>query len=626
MVSKDKFNTFWWQADEENIYTYVWDAAMYIADNQQYRSYGDLRHLRLYGNLPIAGLTANQYARAPSTSFSSDSRLTLNVVHSMVSTIVSKIMRNRPRPLFLTSGADYSMKRKAKLLNKFTQGLFYASDIYEVGEDVCRDACIFGTGFMKIYENDGNIVGERVFPHEILIDDAEAIYGTPRQAFQRKQVNREVLIGLYPEKEQEILSATMERDGSSTMAIATHVTVIEAWHLPSSRDSEDGRHSIVIDSVTLLDEPYNRPYFPFVSLRWSDRGMGYWGQGIAEQLTGLQIEINKMLKTIQISLHLCSIPKIFIERGSKVSKGHINNEIGGVIEYAGTAPIYKTANAVSPEMFLHLDRLYSRAYEIVGVSQLSASARKPSGIESGRALREFSDIESERFLAFGRAYEKMYLDAAKQMVNIARDIANEGKSDFSITAFSKDNLESIEWGDIDLAEDQYVMQIYPTALLPVTPAARLQTVEEMMRSGLLSREDGLALLDFPDIESVQSLENAAVEEIDMIIETIIEKGVYIAPEPFSNLALSMKKMNQAYIRARLDGVDEDRLGLMRRFVADSSSLMNEAMQAQQQQMMAQQMQAAQLQAQAQAANAPPQAEPSGVMSELAQMPGQELPS
>ena len=426
---------------------------------------------------------------------------------------------------------------------------------------MCRDACIFGTGFMKIYENDGNIVGERVFPHEILIDDAEAIYGTPRQAFQRKQVNREVLIGLYPEKEKEILSATMERDGSSTMAIATHVTVIEAWHLPSSRDSEDGRHSIVIDSVTLLDEPYNRPYFPFVSLRWSDRGMGY-----------------------------------------------------------------KTANAVSPEMFLHLDRLYSRAYEIVGVSQLSASARKPSGIESGRALREFSDIESERFLAFGRAYEKMYLDAAKQMVNIARDIANEGKSDFSITAFSKDNLESIEWGDINLAEDQYVMQIYPTALLPVTPAARLQTVEEMMRSGLLSREDGLALLDFPDIESVQSLENAAVEEIDMIIETIIEKGVYIAPEPFSNLALSMKKMNQAYIRARLDGVDEDRLGLMRRFVADSSSLMNEAMQAQQQQMMAQQMQAAQLQAQAQAANAPPQAEPSGVMSELAQMPGQELPS
>jgi hypothetical protein len=257
---------------------------------------------------------------------------------------------------------------------------------------------------------------------------------------------------------------------------------------------------------------------------------------------------------------------------------------------------------------------------------LSASARKPSGIESGRALREFSDIESERFLAFGRAYEKMYLDAAKQMVNIARDIAKEGGSDFSVTAFSKDNLESIEWRDINLAEDQYVMQIYPTALLPVTPAARLQTVEEMMRSGLLSREDGLALLDFPDIESVQSLENAAVEEIDMIIETIIEKGVYIAPEPFSNLALSMKKMNQAYIRARLDGVDEDRLGLMRRFVADSSSLMNEAMQAQQQQMMAQQMQAAQLQAQAQAANAPPQAEPSGVMSELAEMPGQELPS
>ena len=622
---KDKFNTFWWQVDSKQLYSYVWDAAMYIADNQAYRQYADLRHLRLYGNLPIAGLTANQYARAPSTNYTMDSRLTLNVVHSMVSTIVSKIMKNRPRPIFLTSGADYSMKRKAKLLNKFTQGLFYSSDIYTVGEDVCRDACIFGTGFMKIYEKDSQIVAERVFPHEILIDDAEAIYGTPRQAFQRKQVNREVLIGLYPEKENEILSATMERDGNSTMQIANHVTVVESWHLPSSRDANDGRHSICIDSVTLFDEEYNKSYFPFVAIRWSDRGMGYWGQGIAEQLTGIQVEINKMLKTIQISLNLVSIPKVFIERGSKISKGHINNEIGGVIEYAGTPPIYKTATAVSPEMFAHLDRLYQRAYEIVGVSQLSASARKPSGIESGRALREFSDIESERFLAFGRAYEKMYLDAAKQMVNIARDIVQGGGTDFSITSFTNDNLESIDWKDINLPEDQYIMKIYPTALLPVTPAARLQTVEEMLRAGLLSREDGLALLDFPDIESVQSLENAAIEEIEMIIESIVEKGIYISPEPFSNLALSMKKMNQAYIRARLDGVPEDRLGLMRRFIADSSSLMDEAMAAQQEQLMAQQMQAAQMQAQAQGGAQPPAAEPSGLMSELAQMPGQELP-
>ena len=618
MLSKDKLSTFWWQAQEKELNSFVFDAVTYINDKQSYRTTADLRHLRLYGNAPVEGLGNRAYSKPSANMLNVDSRLSLNIVHSMVSTIVSKIMKNRPRPMFLTSGGDWTMKRKAKMLNKFTQGLFYASKIYKVGEDVCRDACIFGTGFMKIYEDDGDIIAERVFPHEILVDDSEAIYGEPRQMFQRKMINREVLIGLYPEFEREIIqSAGQEEGGEATSvpnaAIFDGVDVIEAWHLPSSRGSDDGRHTICIANAVLLDEQYKKPYFPFVNLKWSNKALGFWGQGMSEQLTGLQIEINKLLKTIQIAMHLVSIPKVFVERGSKVSKAHINNEIGGIIEYAGTAPIYKTANAVSPEMFSHLDRLYSRAYEIVGVSQLSASSRKPAGLESGRALREFSDIESERFLSFARAYETMFLDAARIMIDIARD-ASTKKKGFSVTSFDKSNLEKVDWNSVNLEEDQYIMQVFPTSLLPVTPAARLQTVEEMMRTGLLSREDGMALLDFPDLQSVQSLEMAAFDEIEMIIESIVEYGVFISPEPFSNLPFALKKMNQAYIRAKLDGVPEDRLDLMRRYVAECQSLLTRAeLAAQQQQMNMMQAQTmAQQQVQQQSA---PQLE--GVASEQA---------
>jgi hypothetical protein len=589
MQNKDKFSTFWWNAKKKELNNFVFDAVHYIDDRQSYRTTSNLRHLRLYGNSPIDGLDGQSYSRPSSTLNNLDSRLALNIVQSMVSTIVSKIMKNRPRPMFLTSGGNWTMKRKAKMLNRFTQGLFYSTDIYKAAEDVCRDSCIFGTGFMKIYENNSQIVAERVFPNEILVDDSEAIYGEPRQMFQRKMINREVLLNLYPEHKREIISAAAEREGalnaSPDTAIFNGVEVIEAWHLPSAMDSDDGRHTICIGTAVLLDEEYTKPYFPFVNLKWSNKALGYWGQGISEQLTGLQIEINKLLKTIQISMHLVSIPKVFVERGSKVSKAHINNEIGGIIEYAGTAPIYKTASAVSPEMFAHLDRLYARAYEIVGVSQLAASSRKPAGLESGRALREFSDIESERFLSFARAYESMFLDAAKIMIDIARDVSSTGK-DFSVTSFDKSNLQKVSWKDVNLSEDQYIMQVFPTSLLPTTPAARLQTVEEMMRTGLLSREDGMALLDFPDLQSVQSLETAAFDEIEMVMESIIENGIYISPEPFSNLPFALKKMNQAYIRAKLDGVPEDRLDLMRRYVAECQDLLSKAMQAEQQEQMA----------------------------------------
>ena len=615
MQTKDRFSTFWWGADKKEVNTFVIDAVHHIDEKQQARTAADLRHLRLYGNSPTETLNTSPYNRPPSNPYLMNDRLTLNVVHSMVSTIVSKITKNRPRPLFLTSGGDYTMKRKAKMLNKFVQGLFYGTDAYKAGEAICRDACIFGTGFMKIFDDGDEIVAERVFPHEILIDDNEAIYGKPRQMFQRKYINKEVLINLFPDFADSIIRASSDENtiGGSPMTnnVYDAVGVVEAWHLPSSRDSGDGRHVIAIQNATLLDEEYTKSRFPFVSLKWSDRALGFWGQGIAEQLTGLQIEINKLLKTIQIAMHLVSVPKIFVERGSKISKAHLNNEIGGIIEYAGTPPIYKTANSVSPEMFAHLDRLYQRAYEIVGISQLAASSKKPSGIDSGRALREFSDIESERFLSFARSYEQVFLDAAKIMVGVAEDVAGRDKN-FSVTSFDKTTIQKIRWKDVDLKEDQYIMQVFPTSLLPVTPAARLQTVEEMMRTGLLSREDGLALLDFPDLEGVQSLEMAAIDEIEMVIENIIDKGRYSSPEPFSNLPLALKKMNQAYLRAKLDSVPEDRLELMRRYISDAQSLISRAQDAEMQKQMMIAHAQEQMKAQSQAQSAP---QVQGVVSE-----------
>jgi hypothetical protein len=521
-------------------------------------------------------MRAYAYSSAPTTGvFSQQRKVTLNIVHSMISTVVSKIIKNNPRPTFLTAGGDFSLKRKAKQLNKFSQGLFYESNLYEVGEDVSRDACIFGTGFMKIYQENNKVKAERVLPDEIIIDDEESIYGKPRQMFHRKFVSREVLIEMFPEAKEAIIAASEEHNESSKLESksSNQVACLEAWHLPSNPEAKDGRHVIAIDNRTLVDEEYGKSYFPFVVVKWNKRPLGLWGQGIAEQLTGLQVEINKLLRTIQVSMHLVSVPKVFVEAGSKVSKSHLNNEIGGVIVYSGTMPEYRTAPAVNPEMFAHLDRLYNRAYEIVGISQLSATSKKPSGLDSGRALREFHDIESERFMSFAKAYEKMYLDAAKIMIDTARDIEADGEG-LKVTSFNKKFVEKIDWKDINLDESDYVMQAYPTSLLPSTPAGKLQTVEEMLGAGLIAREDALNLLEFPDLESVQSLQNAPMDDIEMTIGLILDKGEYVSPEPFSNLPLAIQKMNSALLRAKVDGAPEDKLELLRRYISDALSLLN----------------------------------------------------
>ena len=77
--------------------------------------------------------------------------------------------------------------------------------------------------------------------------------------------------------------------------------VVEGWHLPSGMNAKDGRHTLACSSGFLIDEEYTKDRFPFAFLHYSPRLLGFWAQGVAEQLMGTQIELNQILFTISRS-------------------------------------------------------------------------------------------------------------------------------------------------------------------------------------------------------------------------------------------------------------------------------------------------------------------------------------
>ena len=563
-----KHYNYWW-SEEQNPHNLVFEVVGHLTDNQGYHSTNNINHARLYGNISYRDLGSGGMMQRAKTS--AKNRVTLNIIQSMCDTVTARVAKAKPMATYLTSGGDWEMQRKAKRLTKFTSGQFYGSKIYEVAPKVFLDACVFGTGVMKIFEHDGEIKCERVFPDEIVVDDLEARYGNPRQMFQRKVVDKQVLASLFPEFAEDIHNASSVEDDDTLYRASEQIECIEAWYLPSSKDAKDGRHVIAIENATLMDDSWERDDFPFAFIRWTNRLLGFFGQGLAEQLTGIQVEINRLLRNIQQQMHLAT-PKVFVESGSKISKAHINNEIWGVIEYAGTPPQFFVPKTVSGEIFSHLDRLFNRAYEIAGVSQLAAGAKKPAGLESGVALREFQDIESERFLMVAKAYEQLFLDAADQMIDIAREVSARGES-FEVISQGDDDIEKIKWADIDLERNEYVMKVYPTSLLPTTPAAKLQKVIEMLQAGMLTQQEARALLDYPDLEAVNNMATASQELFNMMIERILEKGIYQAPEPYMNLSMGIAMMQSAYLRAKINSVPETRLDLFRRFIEDSIALL-----------------------------------------------------
>ena len=139
----------WWLANKNNLYQELFAYVSALDNRQTYREADNLRFARLYGNYQQMGLGAYTYSRIEA-SYNVTNRVTLNVIQSLIDTVVSKITKNKPKATFLTSGGDFSLQRKAKKLTKFVEGIYSYSEFYEKATMAFQDACIFGTGCIKI--------------------------------------------------------------------------------------------------------------------------------------------------------------------------------------------------------------------------------------------------------------------------------------------------------------------------------------------------------------------------------------------------------------------------------------------------------------------------------------------
>lgn len=522
---------------------------------------------RLYGNSNLMGLNGLSYSKVQSVNSAVKDRLTYNVCQSVTDTIVSKMAKNKPKSMFLTSGGDYKIQRKAKKLDKFMDGVFYENKVYDLGPTIFRDGCVFGDGIVHVYAKDGRIRYERVIPSELYIDWVDGFYGSPRQIHRVKNVDRLVLLDQFPNKAELIRNANSASADLTGVArnIADQVTVVESWHLPSGMDAKDGIHLISLPEGELFSEVYTKQYFPFARFTWSDRIYGPWGQGLIEQVQNIQLEINKILWVIQRSFHLAGSFKVLLENGSKIVTEKINNDIGAIVSYSGTPPQYIVPQIVASEMYVHLQTLKNSAYEQAGISQLSAAALKPQGIDSGKALRTLGDIESDRFTRVGQAYENFFLELTKLSVDCAKDIFEHDKK-LEIKVPGAKFIQTIDWKDVNLEDDEYVLKMYPVSSLPQDPAARFQEVQERVQAGWYSMRVAKKLMDFPDLEAVDDLSNASEDYLTQILDKMVDEGEFTPPEPYDDLGAARELALEYYFQGKRDGLEDEKLDLLRQFM------------------------------------------------------------
>lgn len=570
----------WWKAKSKSeLAQQVIETAAFLKDQQQYRHRQASIHARMYGNLPLANFAGSNLTKMSTPNSLPIDRPTMNVVQSCVDTLVSRISQSKPKPIFLTDNGDYKQRKLAKQMNQFIGGEFYQTKAYELGELILRDAAILGNGLLKVYEDNKRVCIDRVLPTEVMVDANDAFYGTPRSMYHFKLVDRSVARAYIPEERSKIEQAEQaypDSSGDNQKTMSDQIMLVEAWHLPSSEDANDGRHVICCTSGTLLDEAYEKDYFPFVNLSYSPRLVGYWAQGLSEQLSGTQIEINKLLVTISQSISLVGVPRVFVEDGSRVVKAHLNNQVGSIVTYRGTKPEYEVAPCVPAELYQQLQRLIDYAYQQSGISALAATSQKPQGLNSGEAIRSYDDLQSDRFATLNKRYDNMYIDLAYKIIDLAKEIA-ERDGEYQTVYPNEDGTREINLPDAKLLEDTFAIQCFDSSSLPKDPAGRLQKVTEMMQSGILSPQEGRRLLNFPDLEQVDKLETASEERILQILDDIIESGKYTPPDPFIDLQLANKLVVQYYNLYTAANLEESKAELLRNWHSQLLVLQQAAM-------------------------------------------------
>lgn len=536
-----------------------------------------IRNLELYEGRPMSGYSAYSYCEDDLMPFD---RERLRLIRSAVSSAVANIYApQKPKPQFQTLGATWAQRRKAYKLDKICEGILNQRqgrwiNGWAMMIDAGVEASNQGVAAVMVTANkaQGRIEHELVPLPDIFTDPAEG--RNPRNFFCRLPIAEDAACAMAAAnyghgKQYETIKRAIEgakpydwfgNPNRATVPRAVRVVEIDyAWHMPASKD-EPGHWCAQIGGVRIDGGEWTAPAPPFVFLLWEPWRDGFWASGIADEGGSQSQEIDDLDMRLMIREKIASGLKWFYQKETINPDDLMVNDPTVGIPYEGNVP--PTPANPMPFHPMELDYLKFKVqgfWDSIGISQVSAAARREQGVSSGVAIQTLNDTKSGRQLVKGQRYEQAFVDLAHQYVWRLRELAADDPN-FAVKWAGKSLIRSYKWKDADVEDDAFSTTVAPASAFPHDPAGRLDYVQAMYKAGLVSQETAKQLMNWPDLESEMSMENAETEYLDMLIERYLDAdadtwgaGDYQPPEAFIiNKVGAMRRVASAWFRARID--------------------------------------------------------------------------
>lgn len=302
----------------------------------------------------------------------------------------------------------------------------------------------------------------------------------------------------YPEKEKELGESSTHGQPQNYLDVdriqiensEDYVVQCETW-VRSSKYLPEGRYIKSVGDVILESE--NNPYSDIEVLKeqseWGDlpiERMVAWqvdGQLTGESILNAVIPLihakNKSITLINRILVLLGYPKILAPRTAKISYKDINNDIS-VIEWSGQAPPQAFNFAALPNgVFEFIQYLAGECDKQMAVHPISQGA-PPAGIKAGVALRLLEELEDQQLTDLIQAQNIFVLALARRRLGLASKFYKKEDGRL-VRILGVDQQDVLEVFDIKDLGKKFTLRLEEAGQMARSPAARAQQILDLVQ-------------------------------------------------------------------------------------------------------------------------------------------------
>ena len=468
----------------------------------------DLRNYdyQYYYSAPISLLQDGDLLRAPST----------NVIKSVIDSLVSKLSNNKVRPFFAPVDGTFKTKKVIRQAQQFFDIYYDKINLNNIISETFKDACIFDIGYILI----------NPFTYEV-----ERV---PSYCIEELNVNGENKVALIKWIHQPSLALNKYNIATSRQYVNIEMLL------------KDDEATLYVDEKKVKTVPTNG--YPIVNIYYNEPINNGKTVSIVDELEGIQTQIDLINAKIAATSQLTPANLVFIDEQSGLKASDVNNKDCQIypvgIQPGNTA---NPVNVVTPVPFdpswsAMLDFYINKAYDMIGISQLSAQSRKPSGLDSGVALQTMEDIESDRFEVQVNHFINAYIDVTRKLIEIIPE-------DFEILPADK-YQSTMTWATLKEQNDLYKVQYSAATSLSKDPAERAKQIIQMSQIGLITPSKAAELMDMPDLTDAYTDAEAMEMAVAAVVNNAVEYDLYDVPDYVSLTSLAREislEQNQLFI-------------------------------------------------------------------------------